>query len=165
MVKRCSPEFKDRAVRMLVDRLAGDGSCSQWQAVCEIVPKLGIVNESLRRWYEQHLVVTGERQEFRREEHEEVKRLKRENAQLRRANEILKTASAFFRSAARPFGPMRIAYIDEYRGRFGVWPICRVLGGSLEGGFITSRGYRLAKSRPASARSKRDRILAEELRE
>ena len=41
MVKRCSPEFKDRAVRMLVDRLAGDGSCSQWQAVCEIVPKLG----------------------------------------------------------------------------------------------------------------------------
>ena len=58
-----------------------------------------------------------------------------------------------------------IAYIDEYRGRFGVEPICRVLGASLEGGFITSRGYRLAKSRPASARLIRDRILAEELRE
>ena len=111
------------------------------------------------------MVVTGERQGFTRAEHEEVKGLKRENAQLRRANEILKTASAFFRSAARPFGPMRIAYIDEYRGRFGVEPICRVLGASLEGGFITSRGYRLAKSRPASARSIRDRILAEELRE
>ena len=61
-------------------------SCRSW----------GIVNESLRRWYEQHLVVTGERQGFTREEHEEVKGLKRENAQLRRANEILKTASAFF---------------------------------------------------------------------
>ena len=56
----------------------------------------GVANESLRRWYEQHLVNTGERQGFTREEHEEVKRLKRENAQLRRANEILKTASAFF---------------------------------------------------------------------
>ena len=58
--------------------------------------KLGIANESLRCWYEQHLVVTGERQGLTREEHEEIKRLKRENAQLRRANEILKTASAFF---------------------------------------------------------------------
>ena len=60
MVKRYSQEFKDRAVRMLVDCLTGDGSCSQWQAVCEIAPKLGIANESLRRWYEQHLVVTGD---------------------------------------------------------------------------------------------------------
>ena len=40
---------------------------------------------------------------------------------------------------------MMIAYIDEYRGRFGVEPICRTLGASLEGGVITSRGYRLAK--------------------
>ena len=96
MVKRYSQELKNRAVRILVDRLADDGSCSQWQAVREIAPKLGIANESLRRWYEQHLVVTGERQGFTREEHEEVKRLKRENAELRRANEILKTASAFF---------------------------------------------------------------------
>ena len=59
---------------------------------------------------------------------------------------------------------MMIAYIDEYRGSFGVWPICRVLGASLEGGFITSRGYRLAKGRPASARSICDWNLAEELR-
>lgn len=58
--------------------------------------KLGIANESLRRWHGQHLVATGERPGFTREEHEEIKRLKRENAELRRANEILKTASAFF---------------------------------------------------------------------
>nr|WP_083088004.1 IS3 family transposase [Actinobaculum suis] len=57
-----------------------------------------------------------------------------------------------------------IAYIDEYRDRFGVEPICRVLGASLEGGFITCRGYRLAKSRPASARSIRDRMLTDELK-
>ncbi|MST50264.1 transposase [Mobiluncus porci] len=96
MSKRYSQEFKDRAVRMLVVWLAGDGSCSQWQAVNEIAPKLGIATESLRRWYERHLVETGVRQGLTREEHEEIKRLKRENAQLRRANEILKTASAFF---------------------------------------------------------------------
>ncbi|MST50265.1 IS3 family transposase, partial [Mobiluncus porci] len=59
---------------------------------------------------------------------------------------------------------MMIAYIDEYRDRFGVEPICRVLGASLEGGFITSRGYRAAKSRPVSARSVRDQLLVEELR-
>ena len=58
---------------------------------------------------------------------------------------------------------MMVAYIDEYRGRFGVKPICRVLGASLEGGFITFRGYRLVKSRPASVRSIRDRKLAREL--
>ena len=96
MSKRYSQDFKDRAVRLLSDRLAADRSCSQWQAVREIAPKLGIANESLRRWYEQHLVNTGERQGMTREEHEEIKRLKREVAQLRRANEILKTASAFF---------------------------------------------------------------------
>ena len=56
-----------------------------------------------------------------------------------------------------------IAYIDAYRDRFGVEPICRTLGASLEGGFITPHGYRAAKSRPASARSVRDQILAREL--
>lgn len=58
---------------------------------------------------------------------------------------------------------MMIAYIDEYRDRFGVEPICRVLDAGLEAGFITSRGYRATKSRPVSARSIREEILAEEL--
>ena len=80
MSKRYSQEFKDRAVRLLSDRLAADRSCSQWRAVNEIAPKLGIANESLHRWYEQHLVNMGERQGLTREEHEEIKRLKRENA-------------------------------------------------------------------------------------
>lgn len=52
MVKRYSQDFKDRAVRLLSDRLAADCSCSQWQAVREIALKLGVANESLRRWYE-----------------------------------------------------------------------------------------------------------------
>lgn len=50
----------------------------------------------MRRWYEQSLIDSGQHQGLTREEHEEIKRLKRENAELRRANEILKLASAFF---------------------------------------------------------------------
>ena len=51
-----------------------------------------------------------------------------------------------------------IAYIDMYKDRFGVRPICRTLG-ATEGGFITSRGYRAAKTRPISDREVRDRQL------
>lgn len=56
-----------------------------------------------------------------------------------------------------------IAFIDEYREQFGVEAICRILG-ATECGFITSRGYRAAKTRPVSARSVRDEILIEEAR-
>ena len=72
MVKRYSQVFKDRAVRMLVDCLVGDGSCSQWRAISEIAPRLGVSVESLRRWYEQSLIDTGQRPGVTREEHEEV---------------------------------------------------------------------------------------------
>lgn len=96
MSKRYSQEFKDRAVRMVADRLADGRSCTQWRAINEIAPGLGISVESMRRWYEQSLIDSGQRQGLTREEHEEIKRLKRENAELRRANEILKLASAFF---------------------------------------------------------------------
>ena len=54
MSRTYSQDFWDWAVRMLVDRLDGDDAYSQWQPVREIAPKLGIANESLSRWYEQH---------------------------------------------------------------------------------------------------------------
>lgn len=55
-----------------------------------------------------------------------------------------------------------IAFIDMHREKFGVEAICRILA-ATECGFITSRGYRAARSRPASARSMRDEILVEEV--
>ena len=82
-------------MRMVGDRLSDDRSCTQWRAISEIAPRLGVSVESLRRWYEQLLIDTGQRPGVTREEHEEIKRLKCENAELRRANEILKLASAF----------------------------------------------------------------------
>ena len=96
MSRRYSQEFKARAVRMVAGRLEADGSCTVWQAISQIAPKLGIANESLRRWYNQAQIDDGKAPGITREEHSEIKRLKRENAELRRANEILKTASAFF---------------------------------------------------------------------
>lgn len=90
MAERYSPEFKDRAVRVFVGCLADGGSCSQRQAVREIAPKLGVSNESLRRWYDQHLIDSGKKGGITREEHEEIKRLKRESAEVCWANEILK---------------------------------------------------------------------------
>lgn len=96
MSKRCSQEFKDRVVRMVADRLADDSSCRQWRAFSKIAPRLGVSVELMRCWYEQSLIDTGQRPGVAHEEREEIKRLKRENAQLRRTNEILKLASAFF---------------------------------------------------------------------
>jgi putative transposase len=55
-----------------------------------------------------------------------------------------------------------IRYIDEHKDRFRVEPICRALQGTA-GGFMTSRGYRAAKARPASARALRDELLVKEL--
>lgn len=59
---------------------------------------------------------------------------------------------------------MMIAYIDGYKDRFGVEPICRTLNGYLEGGFITARGYRAAKRRLPSVRSMRDKVLVAEIK-
>ncbi|MDY6055240.1 IS3 family transposase [Micrococcus sp.] len=55
-----------------------------------------------------------------------------------------------------------IAFIDEHRDQFGVGAICRTLG-ATECGFITSRAYRAAKTRPPSERALRDKLLIEEL--
>ena len=85
---------------------------------------------------------------------DEVRRLRKENAELRRANEISKTASAFFRGGG---GRLRTAviveYIDAHRSRFGVDPICAVL---------TEHGIRIAPSIYYKARA-RGRVAAAEL--
>ena len=70
---------------------------SDWPAICAVAEKLGIgTAETLRKWVRQAEVDAGQRVGVTSEESAELKRLKRENAELRRANEILKAASAFF---------------------------------------------------------------------
>ena len=88
-------ELRERAVRM-VDEVRPNYR-SEHAAICAVAAKLGIgTPETLRNWVRRAQVAAGERAGLQVDEAEELKRLRRENAELRRANEILKAASAFF---------------------------------------------------------------------
>ena len=88
-------ELRERAVRMVAEVMPDYDS--QWAAICAVAGKLGVGSpESLRTWVRRTEVDAGRRPGLTSEQSEELKRLKRENAELRRANEILKAAAAFF---------------------------------------------------------------------
>ena len=89
------PELRVRAVRMVAEVRASYGS--EWAAISAVAAKLGVrTAETLRSWVRQAEVDAGARVGVSSEENAEIKRLKREVAELRRANEILKAASVFF---------------------------------------------------------------------
>jgi transposase len=89
------PELRDRAVRLVIE--SKEQYPSEWAAMASIAAKLGVRNtETLRKWVRQAEVDGGVRPGQSTEELAEIKALKREVAELRRANEILKSASAFF---------------------------------------------------------------------
>ena len=92
-----SPEVVERAVRMVFD--AKDQYPSQWAAIESIAHKIGCTAETLRRWVRQGERDRGEREGRTTAEAQRVKELEREVRELRRANEILKLASAFFAQA------------------------------------------------------------------
>ena len=88
-------ELRERAVRMVAE--VRPDYPSDWPAIVAVAAKLGIgTAETLRKWVRQAEVSAGQRPGVTSEESAEIKRLKRENAELRRANEILKAASVFF---------------------------------------------------------------------
>jgi len=90
-----STEMRAKAVR-LVREHSGDYP-SEWAAIGEIAGRLGIGSaETLRKWVRQAEVDAGQRPGVTSEDSAEIKRLKRENAELRRANDILKAAASFF---------------------------------------------------------------------
>jgi len=95
--RKYDQETQDRAVRMYADRIAA-GDVSQRQARVEVGELLGIKAETLRNWIRRDLGEAGKPPAAEPAD-AELARLRRENAQLRRANEILKTASAFFAQA------------------------------------------------------------------
>jgi transposase len=92
-----SPELRERAVRMVLEH-AGEHP-SQWAAIRSVGEKLGCSVEALRRWVRQAERDAGQRPGLTTSERDELKRLQRENVELKRANEILRKASAFFAQA------------------------------------------------------------------
>jgi transposase len=95
MHKRYPPELKERAVRMVIEIRAEHES--EWAAMTRVSELLGVgTPETVRKWVRQEQVDAGTRPGTTTEESEQVRRLKRENAELKRANAILKSAAAFF---------------------------------------------------------------------
>ena len=92
-----SPEVRERAVRIVLEH-RGEYS-SLWAAIESIAPKIGCVPQTLNEWVRKHEVETGMRDGVTSAERERVKALEREVKELRKANEILKLASAFFAQA------------------------------------------------------------------
>jgi transposase len=94
---RYSPEIRERAVRMVFEHQADYDS--QWAALNSIAGKIGCTAETLRKWVRRAERDQGLRDGVTSSERERLKALERENRELKRANEILRKASAFFAQA------------------------------------------------------------------
>jgi transposase-like protein len=88
-----SPEVRERAVRMVQEHRGEYPSL--WAAIESIAPKIGCVPQTLNEWVKRHQIDTGAREGITTSELQRLKELERENKELRKANEILKLASAF----------------------------------------------------------------------
>ena len=92
-----SPEVRERAVRLVFEHQAEYES--QWAAMHSIAAKIGCTTETLRKWVRQSEKDQGIREGMTSDERERLKALERENRELKRANEILRQASAYFAQA------------------------------------------------------------------
>lgn len=95
---RFSPEVRERAVRLVMEQRPAHPS--EWAALQAVATKLGTTAETLRKWVRQAERDTGQRPGLTTSERERLAALERENRELKRTNEILKTASAYFAQAA-----------------------------------------------------------------
>ena len=95
--KKFPPELRERAVRLVFEQQ--DVHESQWAAIVSIAEKMGCSSEALRKWVRQAERDTGQRPGLKTTERERLLELERENRELKRANEILRKASAYFAQA------------------------------------------------------------------
>src|ERR1700761_450745 len=91
------PEVRERAVRLLLEQQGEYGS--QWAAMSSIASKMGCTAETLRNWVRQAERDAGKRPGLTSTDQERLKTLEKENFELKRANEILRKAAAFFAQA------------------------------------------------------------------
>ncbi|WP_420882600.1 IS3 family transposase [Streptomyces noursei] len=142
-------ELRERAVREVQ---------TSGRPVAHVARDLGIHKEALRGWVRQAEADQGSRSDLlTTAERTELAQLRKEIAELRRANEILKAASVFFAKGARPAPHEADAVINHLRDDFGVEPVCRELDLSVS-------AYNARRKRPMSARRQRDAHLTERIR-
>ncbi|MCV5402415.1 IS3 family transposase [Escherichia coli] len=124
---RFSPEVRQRAIRMVLE--SQDEYDSQWAAICSIAPKIGCTPETLRVWVRQHERDTGGGDGgLTTAERQRLKELERENRELRRSNDILRQASAYFgEGGVRPPLEKMMPLLDKLREQYGVGPLCSEL--------------------------------------
>ena len=103
--KRYPREFKERSVALVLEHQGKHSS--QWACIESIAAKSGMTPETLRRWVRQAEIDGGSSPGLTTAEKQQLKELKRENRELRRTNEILKAASAFFARELDPGPPKR----------------------------------------------------------
>jgi len=94
---RYSAEVRERAVRLVMESEGDHGS--QWAAITSVAAKIGCTPETLRKWIRRAERDSGKRAGFTTAERERLRQLERENRELKRANEILRKASAYFAQA------------------------------------------------------------------
>ncbi|WP_432264198.1 IS3 family transposase [Escherichia coli] len=158
---RFSPEVRQRAVRMVLES-QGEYD-SQWAAICSIAPKIGCTPETLRVWVRQHERDTGGGDGgLTTAERQRLKELERENRELRRSNDILRQASAYFcEGGVRPPLEKIMPLLDKLREQYGVGPVCSELH------IAPSTDYHCQQQRhhpdKRSARAQRDDWLKREI--
>nr|WP_199899130.1 IS3 family transposase [Escherichia coli] len=158
---RFSPEVRQRAVRMVLES-QGEYD-SQWAAICSIAPKIGCTPETLRVWVRQHERDTGSGDGgLTTAERQRLKELERENRELRRSNDILRQASAYFgEGGVRPPLEKIMPLLDKLREQYGVGPVCSELH------IAPSTDYHCQQQRhhpdKRSARAQRDDWLKREI--
>ncbi|HAO0305599.1 TPA: IS3 family transposase [Escherichia coli] len=158
---RFSPEVRQRAVRMVLES-QGEYD-SQWAAICSIAPKTGCTPETLRVWIRQHERDTGGGDGgLTTAERQRLKELERENRELRRSNDILRQASAYFAKAEFDrLWKKLMPLLDKLRKLYGVGPVCSELH------IAPSTYYHCQQQRhhpdKRSARAQRDDWLKKEI--
>ncbi|EGK5160189.1 IS3 family transposase, partial [Escherichia coli] len=120
-------EVRQRAIRMVLE--SQDEYDSQWAAICSIAPKIGCTPETLRVWVRQHERDTGGGDGgLTSAERQRLKELERENRELRRSNDILRQASAYFAKAEFDrLWKKLMPLLDKLREQYGVGPVCSEL--------------------------------------
>ncbi|HFI6101470.1 TPA: IS3 family transposase [Escherichia coli] len=158
---RFSPEVRQRAVRMVLESQSEYDS--QWATICSIAPKIGCTPETLRVWVRQHERDTGGGDGgLTTAERQRLKELERENRELRRSNDILRQASAYFgEGGVRPPLEKMMPLLDKLREQYGVGPVCSELH------IAPSTYYHCQQQRhhpdKRSARAQRDNWLKKEI--